>query len=178
MKIICFDLIDTIKTTACLSLSLLNNSNIVSTCEGDIPSMISMHILKLLTNQVGFQANPSRINVIDKTIVLAHCTLPLNMCSNFEFDTHYESNSGVAIKGKLKEEDVTIFKLSRDLKNYYVATGKIIQNLNESNLCRTQIKVKIDDNIEYFLTRPYGNHHIIVYGNHKDKIIDYMSNIK
>lgn len=178
LTIRCFDLLDSIKTTACLSLSLLNNNNIVSTCEGDIPSMISMHVLKLVTNQVGFQANPSKINIEDKTMVLAHCTLPLNMCSNFEFKTHYESNSGVAIKGELKKQEITIFKLSRDLKNYFVTTGTIIDNLNETNLCRTQIRIKVDDNIEYFLTRPYGNHHIIVYGNHKEKIINYMKNIK
>ena len=52
---------------------------------------------------------------------------------------------------KLEEQKVTIFKLSRNLKDYYVTTGTIIKNLDENNLCRTQILLKIDDNIEYFL---------------------------
>ena len=174
LTIRCFDLLDSIKTTSCLSLGLLNKNNIVATCEGDIPTMLSMHILNKVTNQVGFQANPSRIDKEKSEMVLAHCTLPLNMCKSFTLDTHFESGIGVAIKGKLKEQKVTIFKLSRNLKDYYVTTGTIIKNLDENNLCRTQILLKIDDNIEYFLNRPYGNHHVVVYGDYKQDIINFM----
>ena len=139
--------------------------------------MISMHILNQISNQTGFQANPSRIDIENKTMVLAHCTLPLNMTKNYKLNTHFESGIGVAVKGYLKEEKVTIFKLSRNLKNYFVTTGTILKNLEEKNLCRTQIEVSIDDNIEYFLNRPYGNHHIIIYGDYKKEIIDYMRKI-
>ena len=139
--------------------------------------MISMHVINTLTNQCGFQANPSRINVDDNTIVLAHCTLPLSMCESYKLNTHFESGIGVAIKGEIKEQEITIFKLARNLKDYYVSTGKIITNLNEDNLCRTQIVIKLDDDVKYFLNRPYGNHHIVVLGNHKDKIVQYMNNI-
>lgn len=174
LTIRCFDLLDSIKTTSCLSLALLNKNNIVATCEGDIPTMLSMHILNKITNQVGFQANPSRIDKEKSEMVLAHCTLPLNMCKSFTLDTHFESGIGVAIKGKLEEQKVTIFKLSRNLKDYYVTTGTIIKNLDENNLCRTQVLLKIDDNIEYFLNRPYGNHHVVVYGDYKQDIINFM----
>ena len=174
LTIRCFDLLDSIKTTSCLSLALLNKNNIVATCEGDIPTMLSMHILNKITNQVGFQANPSRIDKEKSEMVLAHCTLPLNMCKSFTLDTHYESGIGVAIRGKLEEKKVTIFKLSRNLKDYYVTTGTIIKNLDENNLCRTQILLKIDDNIEYFLNRPYGNHHVVVYGDYKEDIVNFM----
>ena len=177
LTIRCFSLLDTIKTTACLGLALLNDKNITSTCEGDIPTMISMHILNKITGCPGFQANPSRINVSDKKMVLAHCTLPFSMTNSYKLDTHFESGIGVAVKGEMKEEVITIFKLSKDLKNYYVTTGKIIRNLYENNLCRTQIEISVDDNIEYFLTRPYGNHHVIVYGDHKEELIKYMNKI-
>ena len=173
----CFSLLNTLKTTACVSLALFNSNNIVATCEGDIPTMLSMHLLNKVTNQVGFQANPSRIDISSKKMVLAHCTLPLSMCDSYTADTHFESGIGVAVKGKLKQEKVTIFKLSNNLKDYYVSTGTILSNLNEDNLCRTQIEVLIDENIEYFLNRPYGNHHVVVYGDYKQAIIDFMSNI-
>ena len=173
----CFSLLDKLKTTACLSLALLNSDKITGTCEGDIPAMISMHILNKLTNQVGFQANPSRIDVTNKKMVLAHCTLPLDMVSDYKLDTHFESGIGVAVRGKLKEGTITIFKLSRNLRDYYVSTGKIVKNLCEDNLCRTQIEIYVDDNIEYFLTRPYGNHHIIIYGDYKKEIDDYMKKL-
>ena len=177
LTIRCFDLLYKIKTTSCLSLALLNQNKIVSTCEGDIPTMISMHILNKLTNQVGFQANPSRIDVSNSKMVLAHCTLPLDMVEAFKLDTHFESQIGVAIKGELKEEVITIFKLSKNLKDFYVTKGRIIRNLNESNLCRTQIEISVENNIEYFLNRPYGNHHVIVYGDWVEVIKDYMKNI-
>ena len=177
LTIRCFDLLFKIKTTSCLSLSLFNKDKVVSACEGDIPTMISMHVLKKLTNQVGFQANPSRIDVNNSKMVLAHCTLPLDMSSKFKLDTHFESQIGVAVKGELKEDVITIFKLSKNLKDFYVTKGRIIRNLNEPNLCRTQIEVSVDKNIEYFLNRPYGNHHIVIYGDYVDVINEYMKKV-
>lgn len=177
LTIRCFDLLGTIKTTACLSLAYFNSLGITSTCEGDIPSLVTMEICNYLFSNPGFQANPSQIDSDNNTIIFAHCTLPLNMTNSYTLDTHYESGIGVAIRGKLKEDKVTIFKLSRDLKHYFVSSGKILENLNEDNLCRTQIKVKIDHDINYFLTRPYGNHHIIIYGNHEKEINDFMKSI-
>jgi L-fucose isomerase-like protein len=177
LTIRCFDLLSSIGTTACLSLALFNKDKFVSTCEGDIPAMISMHVLKEVCNQVGFQANPSRIDVVSKNMVLAHCTLPFDMVSDYKLDTHFESGIGVAVRGKMKEDKITIFKLSKNLKDYFVTTGKIVQNLDEDNLCRTQIKILVDENIEYFLNRPYGNHHIIIYGDHREDIINYMKRI-
>ena len=173
----CFDLLSSLKTTSCLSLGLMNSLGLPCACEGDIPSLISMHVLNQIMGCAGFQANPSRIDVNKKQMVLAHCTLPLNMVDEYSLNTHFESGIGVAIKGELKEEVITIFKLSKNLKDYFVTTGKIIKNLNETNLCRTQIEISVDENIAYFLTRPYGNHHIIVYGDHKKEIENYMKGL-
>ena len=136
LTIRCFDLLFKIKTTSCLSLALLNNDKIVSTCEGDIPTMISMHVLKKITDQVGFQANPSRIDVESKKMVLAHCTLPLSMVDDFKLDTHFESQIGVAVKGYLKEEVVTIFKLSKNgLSSFWSQICQIFSIFNWTNLC-------------------------------------------
>lgn len=178
LTIRCFDLLNTINTTACLGFAILNADKIVSSCEGDIPTMLSMHLIKKWFLTSSFQANPCRIDITNKTIVFAHCTLPLDMAKSYELDSHYESKIGVALKAKLREEKVTIFKLSRNLKDYYVETGTIVENLEEKDLCRSQIKILLDQNIEYFLNRPYGNHHIIIYGDYKEKIIEYMSENK
>lgn len=176
LTIRCFDLLNPIHTTACLGLAYFNSLGIVSACEGDIPSLISMYLVNELFNKPSFMANPSRIDIINKKMIFAHCTLPLNMTKSYKLDTHYESNIGVAIKGEMKEDVITIFKLSRNLKDYFVTSGKIIKNLNETNLCRTQIEVEVDNNIEYFLNRPYGNHHIIFYGNYVKEINDFLKN--
>lgn len=174
----CFDLLSTLKTTACLSLAYFNDEGIVATCEGDIPAMLSMYIVKEALNSSSFQANPARIDVQNKKMVFAHCTIPFKMLDHFYLDTHYESKIGVAIKGYLKEDKITLFKLSSNLKDYYLETGKILNSLDETNLCRTQIEIKVDNNIEYFLKRPYGNHHLIIYGDHVKELKNYLAKFR
>ncbi|MBE6142713.1 MAG: hypothetical protein E7177_01840 [Erysipelotrichaceae bacterium] len=169
----CFSLLNKIKTTGCLGLALLNKEGITATCEGDIPTMLSMHICNMVMGNPGFQANPSRIDLEKNEIVFAHCTIPLNMISSPRFMTHFESGIGVALRGDLDLTKVTIFKLGSDLKSYFVETGEIVENLQEDNLCRTQIKIKMD-NLESFLTNPKGNHHVIIYGDHKKALIDFL----
>lgn len=171
----CFDLLDSIKSTGCLALAEFNRQGITATCEGDITAMLSMHIVKLLTGQSSFQANPSRIDVEKNEIVFAHCTVPFDMVESYKFDTHFESGIGVAIKGEMKTGQATIFRLSSDLKRYFVSSGEITKNLNESNLCRTQLVIKPDKPVTDILTNPCGNHHVIVYGDHSDKLTQLMN---
>ena len=173
----CFDLLKPLETTGCAGLALLNDEGITSACEGDIAALISMHIVKLLTGQASFQANPARISQKDNTAVLAHCTIPLSMTDDLRLDTHFESGTGVAIKGFLEEGDVTVFRMSADLKNYFVSDGEIIKNLDEPDLCRTQILVKFKEDVSELLKRPCGNHHIVFYGHHADDIRKVMDEI-
>ncbi len=173
----CFDLLQPLATTGCAGLAILNDEGVTATCEGDIAALISMHIVRLLTGQPSFQANPSRISPADNTVVLAHCTIPLAMTKDLRLDTHFESGTGIAIKGYLREEDVTIFRLSADLKNFFVSDGKIIKNLDEPDLCRTQILVKFEEDVSQILRKPCGNHHIVFYGHHADDIRRVMKDI-
>jgi L-fucose isomerase-like protein len=68
---------------------------------------------------------------------------------------------GVGIKGKIKEGEATIFKLSRDGKEYFVSGGEIIENLNSENLCRTQIRLRMNEDVKYFLQNSLGNVKVI-----------------
>ncbi len=173
----CFDLLKPLATTGCVGLALLNDEGITSACEGDVAALISMHIIRLLTGQPSFQANPSRIDPTDGTLVLAHCTLPLSMCRSFKLDTHFESNTGIAVKGYLAEQDITVFRISADLKRFFVSNGHILKNTEEPDLCRTQIQVKLDSDVSELLKHPCGNHHIIFYGHHADTIRRVMQEL-
>ena len=173
----CFDLLQPLKSTGCLGLALLNDQDIISSCEGDIMAMVSMLIAKKISGEAVFQANPSRIDVENKKIIFAHCTIPLKMVKDYKFDTHFESRTGVAIKGYLYEDDVTVFRISSNLKDYFIEEGKIIRNLDDPNLCRTQIEVLFDNDISNILKNPCGNHHIIFYGRHKKEIENYLKNL-
>lgn len=163
----CFDLLTSLKTTGCLALARLNGEGYVAGCEGDVPAMLSMMIIRSLTGLSGFQANPARINPETGELLFAHCTIPLNMVESYELDTHFESGIGVGVRGFMKAGPVTLFKVSGDLSRHFVAEGSLIKNTTEPNLCRTQQVIRLADKRQatYFLTQPIGNHHIVVPGH-------------
>lgn len=171
----CFDLLDLLGNTGCLALAMLNAEGIPSGCEGDVPALISMAVGNALTGVSGFQANPSRIDPEKGEMLFAHCTIPLNMISRYSFNTHFESGIGIAISGDIPSGDVTIFKLSGDLKRSFCCEAELLKCQSEKDLCRTQAVLKLkgsqeerkDICKEYFLKRPIGNHHIIFPGSQK-----------
>ena len=167
----CFDLLDTVHSTGCSALAILNAEGIYASCEGDVPALISMAVLGELSGKPVFMANPSRIDTDNNQIIFAHCTLPINMPKDFEIMTHFESQLGVAFRGKLQEGPVTVFKCDGLMDEYFVSGATLLKNLTEYNLCRTQIQLKMDKSVTYFLTESIGNHHLIVEGDYV-KLVD------
>ena len=161
----CFDLLDTVHTTGCLGLSILNARGIYGGCEGDVPALLSMAVLGSITNEPLFLCNPSRFDTKEGYAVFAHCTIPVTMLKSFCLNTHFESGIGVAVQGTFEEGDCTIFKCEGDLSRFHAQEGKIEDVPWSDMLCRTQIKVRLDD-FSYFLTKPINNHHIICRGKH------------
>ena len=168
----CFDLLTAVKNTGCLALAKLNSEGYVAGCEGDVPAMLSMMIVRALLGVSGFQANPSNINPETGEMLFAHCTIPFDMVEEYELDTHFESGIGVGIRGFMKEGAVTIFKLSGDLSRYFVAEGTLVRNQAKPDLCRTQQVIELSDKSQmaYFMNNPIGNHHIIMPGYQRDLI--------
>ena len=169
----CFDLLSTVENTGCLALAMLNAEGIPSGCEGDIPTLLTMTIGKALTGQCGFQANPSRIDPQTGDMLLAHCTIPLDMIRSFTFNTHFESGIGLAVHGEMPEGDATIAKFAGNLERYFCCKAKLTGNPYEKSLCRTQIIMKVENNPaeicrDYFLKSPIGNHHVVFIGDQTD----------
>lgn len=165
----CFDLLTAVRNTGCIALARFNSEGIVAGCEGDVPAMLSMMIAQVLTGMSGFQANPARINPETGELLFAHCTIPFNMVEHYELDTHFESGIGVGIRGYMKEGPVTIFKVSGDLSRCFIEEGELVRNQAQPDLCRTQQIIRLSDpsKAHYFLTKPIGNHHVIMRGHHK-----------
>lgn len=163
----CFDLLDAVHNTGCWALAKLNAEGFVAGCEGDVPTMLTMMLMRALTEKSSFQANPASINPETGEMLFAHCTIPFDMVCRYELDTHFESGIGVGIRGVVPEGPVTICKLSGDLSRCYVAEGKLIRNQAAPDLCRTQLVLHLNpSDTEYFLTNPIGNHHVIATGLH------------
>lgn len=161
LTIRCFDLLDSVHNTGCLALARLNAEGIPSSCEGDIPALLSMVYLQKTRGCPGFQCNLSRID--GDELLFAHCTVPLSMVSSYAYATHFESGIGTAIKGEMPSGNVEIFKISPDLEHCVRIPGRLVRNCSEPALCRTQVIVSAPGAPSYLLRSPLANHHIISY---------------
>lgn len=93
----CFSLIQSLKTTGCLALSLLNDEGIPAGCEGDLQSIMTLLMVKELIGKPGFMANPSFVDLARNEVLLAHCSIPTKMAEEFIIRNHFETESGIAI---------------------------------------------------------------------------------
>lgn len=171
----CFKLIERIGTTGCLALSLLNDDGLLAGCEGDLQSIFTLLAVKVLTEKVGFMANPSMIHTRNNEIVLAHCTIGTKQTDRYIVRNHFETESGIGIQGLLPTGDVTIIKCGGEcLDEYYLSTGTLTENTNYINMCRTQVRIKMNTPTEYFLKNPLGNHHILIQGNLEERVNEFL----
>lgn len=171
----CFRLIDQTGTTGCLALALLNDEGIIAGCEGDLQSIFTMLATRVLTGKPTFMANPSMINSRTNEIILAHCTIGFAQTEQFIIRNHFETESGIGIQGILPTGDVTIIKCGGEcLDEYYLSTGTLIENTNYINMCRTQVRIKVNSPAEYFLKTPLGNHHILLHGNYEQMLDEFL----
>lgn len=165
----CFDLFTTVKNTGCVAVSKLNDFGIPAGCEGDIPVLLTLMACKKLTGEPGFMGNPARIQS-DGKILLAKCTIALNMTKKHEYTTHFESGIGVAIHGEVEPGEYTLVKLSNDMKRLLAVNVTVTGCQYEQNLCRTQIWIQSTPIVsQYLLTSPLSNHHVLIKGHYAAK---------
>ncbi len=175
LTISCFNLIEPSRTTGCLALALLNDEGIIAGCEGDLQSLFTMMIVKAITGNSSFMANPSKIIEKENEVIFGHCTIGLHQTERFIIRNHFETQSGVAIQGLMPTGDVTVVRCGNEsLDEFYLSTGTLTENTNYINMCRTQVRVKLNTPVRYFLKNPLGNHHILIHGNWETPFKDFL----
>ena len=168
----CFDLIPTTHTTGCVALALLNQQGIPAGCEGDEQTLLTMLAVQAATGEMTFMANPSKIlDNATHEMVFAHCTIAPAMTDRYIVRDHYESLSGVAVEGIFDPMDVTVVKCGgRGMEHYFISRACLLQCTTNPNMCRTQLHLRLEEPLDYFLERSIGNHHVIVRGDHKQRL--------
>ena len=168
----CFDLIPTTRTTGCVALALLNQEGIPAGCEGDEQTLLTMLAIQTATGEMTFMANPSKI--LDNAahgMVFAHCTIAPAMTDRYIVRDHYESLSGVAVEGVFEPMDMTVVKCGgRGMEHYFISRARLLECTTNPNMCRTQLHLRLHEPLDYFLERSIGNHHVIVRGDHKQRL--------
>lgn len=170
----CFELLRHVDTTGCLALAILNAEGIPAACEGDTKSLVSMVILSAITGGTSFMANPSCMDPDTGEIIFAHCTLPIDMPDKYFLTTHFETGIGVAVAGDLNPGKMTIFKCNDSLTRFYAGRAELMESLHRSDLCRTQMRLKLLDGTDYFERGPISNHHMIVKGDWTKEITEFF----
>lgn len=172
----CFDLLTPIGNTACYGMARLNDEGIPTACEADVGSAITMMLAYYLTGSPGFMTNPAEIDPESGRVFLAHCTIPTSMCECFTLRSHYESGIGVGIEGTVGRGRATLVRVGGpELREVYAAAGTLLEFEPRAEMCRTQVMIELDSPLEAgrILSRPLGNHHIVLKGDHADVIKDY-----
>jgi len=163
----CFNLIPTTRTTGCVALALLNGEGMAAGCEGDMQTLLTMLLAQELTGEPCFMANPSTILSNERhEMVFAHCTIAPSMTDGYVVRDHYESLSGVAVEGRFNPTEMTVVKCGgRKMERLFVSRADLLACGDSESMCRTQLHLRLDAPLDYFLERSIGNHHVILRGN-------------
>ena len=177
----CFDILSLDGSTGCYALSRLADDGIDAGCEGDVPSILALRWMRLLTGKPAWMANPSEI-VADEgegrgKFLLAHCTVPRSLLASYGVRSHFESGRGVAVAGKFAPCPVTLARIGgKGLDEAWVAEGRLESSPSDEGLCRTQAVIILDSgDIARFLATPLGNHIVVGFGACAAKARRYLA---
>lgn len=156
------------ETTACLTLSLINDAGYLAFCESDFVVVPAGILMANITGKPSFLNDPTYPH--DGTITLAHCTAPRRMDGKksepARILTHFESDYGAAPKvemlvGQIVTNIMSDFKFERNVG----LKGKIIDN-PMLDICRSQIDISFDCDSRKVAEQMPGFHWITVYGDY------------
>ncbi len=156
------------ETSACLTLSLLNDAGYQAFCESDFVVVPAGILLGNISGKPVFLNDPTYPH--DGMITLAHCTAPRRMDGKklepARLLTHFESDYGAAPKVEmLLGQTVTNIMPDFAFKRNVGLTGKIIDN-PFLDICRSQIDVSFTCDSKQVAEQMPGFHWITVYGNY------------
>ena len=156
------------KTSACLTLSLLNDAGYLAFCESDFVVVPVGILLGNISGKPVFLNDPTYPH--DKIITLAHCTAPRRMdgmhMAPARIMTHFESDYGAAPKvemtiGQTVTNIMPDFAFNRNVG----MLGKIVENPT-LDICRSQIDISYTCEDKTVAERMPGFHWITVYGDY------------
>lgn len=170
----CFKLLNEQNITPCIPFAIINSENIPAICEGDLCSAAGMIVGRMLLGEVPWMANI--IHVDRKYASFAHCTAPISFLEDYKLVKHFESGKGYAIKGKIPNQKVTVFRIDKNLEKCFIAIGEICDSYLEGDICTNSVKISLSQKSLFLLKEfPLGNHHLIVKGDQSDILARFFT---
>ena len=70
------------------------------------------------------------------------------------------------------ERDVTVARFDANLREFVFVRGELIGY--GEDYCRSNLRIKLDD-VRGFMDQMQGNHHLVAYGDHGARIVDFCN---
>ena len=156
------------QTTACLTLTLINDAGLLAFCESDFVVIPSGILLHHIASVPVFLQDPTYPH--HGVVTLAHCTAPRKMDGRTleptRIQTHFESDFGAAPKVDMRVgQAVTVLDPDFASNRWLGFRGSILGNPN-MDICRSQIDVGIDGDCNTLAEEMRGFHWMLAYGDH------------
>lgn len=165
----CFPMVTECKVSACLALSKFNGDLFTAGCEGDLCSAAGMMLSREVCGAVPWMANT--VSVGGNIGLFAHCAVPLNLLTDFELDTHFETDEGLAVRGNIHAKQVTLFRVNNTLSQIFITKALVKRIPKLKAACRTQVELVLSNSaVSYFRNNPFGNHHLILPGDYVQRL--------
>lgn len=175
----CFDIVLERGTSGCFALSELTDTGVIAGCEGDLVSTVGLMWARLLTGETPWMANPAEIDAEANALLLAHCTVPRTMVDAYRLRSHFESGLGIGIQGTMPLGPVTLLRIGGSMMDaLWLAEGEIVATGDAENLCRTQVRIALSrGDVSDLLAAPLGNHIVLVYGHHANRLATWWESM-
>ncbi len=156
------------ETSACLTLSTLNDDGYLAFCESDFVAIPAGMLMASIAGHPMFMNDPTYPH--DGVITLAHCTASRKLDGRTvepaRILTHFESDYGAAPKVEMRiGQKVTNIIADFSGKRWVGFTGEIADH-PFLPICRSQIDVKFTCDSQKLAERMPGFHWMTVYGDY------------
>ncbi len=160
------------KTTACLSLSLLNDEGLLAFCESDFVVIPAGILLRHITGKPVFLHNSTFPH--KGIVTCAHCSAPRRMdARSYESSkilTHEESDYGAAPKVEIPiGREVSFIDPEYTVGRWVGMRGNVEDNPFYP-ICRSQQDVRIQGDWEKLIDEVRDSHWLMVYGDYLKEI--------
>jgi len=156
------------ETSACLTLSLLNDAGYLAFCESDFVVIPAGLLLANISGKPVFLNDPTYPH--DGIITLAHCTAPRRMDGRnrepARILTHFESDYGAAPKVEMHTGQIVTNIIPDFQVSHYVGLKGTIVDHPFMDICRSQIDISYDIDSNTLAQRMPGFHWMTGYGDY------------
>lgn len=155
------------QTTACLTLSLLNDEGLIAFCESDFVIIPPGLLLRHIVNRPVFLHNSTFLH--QGMVTCAHCTSPRRMDGRryepVQLLTHYESDYGAAPKVEMRiGQEVTFVDPEYSTARWLGFKGTVKSN-PFYDICRSQQDVAVQGAWRKLLPEARDSHWVMAYGD-------------